>query len=57
MRIVMEWLQAAAERMTCHHAMYGVMAAAYAGAEAHLWDKGALGLVFMAAYSVLALRP
>lgn len=53
----MEWLQAAAERMTCHHAMYGVMAAAYAGAEAHLWDKGALGLVFMAAYSVLALRP
>ncbi len=53
----MEWLQWVTERMTCHHAMYGVMAGAYAGAEAQLWDKGALGLVFMAAYSVLAVRP
>lgn len=53
---MMDGLRVIVMRATCPTAMYALMAGAYAGAEVHLWEKGALGPVVVVAYAVLALR-
>ena len=46
-----------AEKATCHHAAYGVLAAFYAASLLQLCDKDLLTQAAMTIYFTLALRP
>lgn len=57
LEVMIEKARRLVEMVSCHHAMYGVMAVVYAAAELHLCDKALVGQVAMWVYATLAVRP
>lgn len=57
MEMLIEKARRLVEMISCHHAMYMVLATVYAAAEMHLCDKALVSEVAMVVYFTLAVRP